>query len=351
MDKSISGKVFLVHVDIGLISPTRLAGEDRIKDILGVHEIPKTMRALLAQEVIDRKLLNPLEAIKGRVRSLLLKHGTRTPLLGWVVDPDHVDALYNGIREEARNFDEAKAALLASYEPSCRLHLSSLRKRIVEENIAGINIESFLSVVRNAQPSKRYLEERLNFAFLKPRAIDLNDEEYRAITLSVFDQALVDISAKARACLRLIRPNKRVEGLKEICGKLKGLSYLDPRLQRVSDDIRATLIRMPDGVKDVDWPTPEQVVMEGLLSLLKNPAQIRERIDRMGDEAMFSDIWDTSETVVNLDKVQTEASPVQVPLAGVSQEATAMQCGTPTLTGTGKEAQEPFSVAAGFSTW
>jgi len=346
-----SGKVYLVHVDIGLVSPTRLAGEDRIKEILGVQEMPKTMRALLAQEVIDRKLINPLEAIKGRVRNLLLKHGTRTSLLGWIVDPDQVDVVFAGIQKESHRFETEKALLLSRYEASCQAHLSALRKRLEQENVPGIDTEAFLAVIQNAQPTKRYIEARLNFAYLKPRAVELYDDEYRAIVLSVFDQSLVDIAAKARACLRLRKPNNRVEGLKEICGKLNGLSYLDARLRRVSEDIRATLVRMPTGIKDVDWPTPDQVVLDGVLSLLKSPALIHDRIDVMGNEVMFEDLWiqstvldlESNDDAETLDLVGPSRDEAMIPV--VANEFSEQPLVPPT------DESASLATAVGFSTW
>ncbi|WP_419600600.1 hypothetical protein [Thiolapillus sp.] len=85
--------VYAFNYKISLVSTMRLAGENNIKAILGVKQVPKSMRALLAQDVIPREIINPLEKYKKRARDYMIRHATHDELLGWVIDPARRDEI------------------------------------------------------------------------------------------------------------------------------------------------------------------------------------------------------------------------------------------------------------------
>ena len=291
---SESKKLYVLNVVVSLISPVRLAGEDRIKDILGIDKIPATMRALLAQEVIDRKILNPLAAIKKRVRETLLKYGTREPLLGWVVDPDRVSDLTTDLQRHQADFEQAKQDLMACYAQSCAQHIEALRQACLEEGMA--QIEVFLDVIRGSQPTEGYLRSQLQYRYLEPRAIELHEQEFEIVQEGLFGQAIADIARRAEEAQKALRASTRVKALDEIEAKLRGLAYLDGRFGAIARQVDRLVGELPVNLPNNEWDTRSEWALTGALEQLADRQRLIRRIEQ--EEVLFDMQVDTVDPVL-----------------------------------------------------
>ena len=287
---SEGNKIYVTNVTISMISPTRLAGEGRMKELLGIDKIPATMRPLLAQEVIDRKILNPIGTLKKSVRTALLLHGSREPLLGWVIDPDRVGELSEILEAKEQQFPRLKSQLLSGYAVSCEQHLAKLRKKCAKSGLSDDKTKALLEVVRSSQPTRDYLDQQITFRWLRPRPVELIDEEFRMVTNSLFDVAIRDIEQRARETVSATRHSTRIKALEEIRQKLTGLAYLDARYRRIADEIGQLLAGLPVASPDKEWTATAMFALSGAIQLLADGQRL---VERVRDDKTLFDVPDT----------------------------------------------------------
>ena len=283
--------IYILNVSVSLISPVRLAGEDQMKEILGVENIPSTTRALLAQEVIDRKVLNPLAAIKKQVRDLLLRYGSRDPLLGWAVSPERMDNLMEEIKKKEKDFHAAKTAMLDTYQNSCLQHVAKLHEACQKEGMDPEHIAAFLQVVQGAQPDSSYLDRQIQFRYLEPRAIDLREGEVEVVVEGLFGQALKDVASRSKEALRALRNTTKVNALLEILRKLRGLAYLDGRFAYISGQIEALLEAIlnasPPNESNKEFDIRSKWALTGALELLSDEQRVLHRLALEQKQSLF----------------------------------------------------------------
>jgi len=268
-------EVMVTNVQVSLITSTRLAGEEQIRQLLGLDRIPQTMKPLLRQEVIDRKIINPLAAVKKQVRDLLLAHGTREPMLGWVVDPDRIKPLMQQLREKETEYERRKESLLKNYPDNCRIHLQKLREACQEEGLNEEQTELLIRVVAKEQPSLGYLEQQLVFRYLKPRKIGLEPEEYEDVCNTVFEQAVSEIVARCKEAKRTVRNRPKHHALHEVMVKIQGLTYLDARFQHLLHKMEELAEGLPSmGTKEKDWGTQEEFAIQGAINMMADREQL-----------------------------------------------------------------------------
>ena len=331
--------IYVTNVVVSLFSPNRLAGEEQMRELLGLDKIPATMKPLLRQEVIDRKVLNPLAAIKKQVRDALLRYGSREPLLGWVVDPERIDALMTEIRHQEQKYRDAKDALLRKYPEKAAQHLEGLRKACIDEGLSEQKANLLIEVIRDHQPSIEYLKSQIDFRYLEPRVIDLSTKEREMICDSLYEQAIADVAARCKEAARAVRMRPKVRGIEEVLGKIDGLVYLDARFQGLADKIRQMVAGLPkESTPEKDWTPTDQFAVNGALAILSDRAKLRAYLQNgSGDAADFqvvatsmgiptqpttADLLQEAETEESNDETVTESSEDQpdIPKDPMSQD-------------------------------
>ncbi len=279
-DKTPEG-VYVFNYRISLISTMRLAGEENIKAILGVKQIPKAMRALLAQNVIPREVINPLEKYKKRVRDYLIKHATHDELLGWIIDPARREEIMAKVQEIQVDFFNAKNRLLAEYDTRREDHLDTLRESC--RDIENIDCEAFIGAVRKAQPDPAYLDQQIQFVMLKPRFITLDPEEASQVSQGVYQTALKEIGKRAVQAADFKEVPAKIRALDEIEQKLTGLSYIDNRMQVIADGLLATGKTLPgyvSGKKDAPENISLSLALTGIFSIIADTQRITEAAEK-----------------------------------------------------------------------
>lgn len=273
--------VYVFNYRISLFSTMRLAGEENIKRILGVKQIPKSMRALLAQNVIPREVINPLEKHKKRVRDYLVRQATHDGLLGWIIDPNRKDEIMSKIEEIQLDFFDAKNRLLAEYDTRREAHLDTLRESCAD--IKNIDCEAFIGAVREAQPTLDYLDEQIQFVLLKPRLITLDPEEIKTVSEGIYQQALREIGKRAVQAADFKEIPAKIRALDEIEKKLSGLSYIDNRMQVIADGLLATGKILPgyvSGKADAPENISLSLALTGIFSIIADTKRITEAAEK-----------------------------------------------------------------------
>ena len=269
--------VYIFNPVVSLVSTTRLAGAGRMEEILGIDRIPKAMQPLLRQQVIDPKGMNPLEAIKKRVRELLLQYGTRDPILGWIISMDDRSVLMEKIQQAEQEFEPAKTKFLADYSNTCQAHLNTLRQTCIDEGI--INYEAFINAVHSAQPSIKYLEKQIQFRYLAPRAIELTGEEVQVVREGVYAQSLHDIAQKAKESQGFTRMTSRRRTAEDIERKLRGLAYFEPRLGQIANELAQLLQEIPKGIPNANYQPMHILALEGAMAALSDEESIAAKAE------------------------------------------------------------------------
>ncbi len=268
--------VYVFNPQINLVSATRLAGESDIKAILGLAHIPAAMKPLLRQPVIPSEALNPLVRFKKRLRDYLLRHATRDAFFGWIIDPSMKEAIVAEIEQLREQFYEEKETLLAKYDGHCVRHLDVLAEACRKEGVA--NCERFVAAIRAAQPTEAYLRARLQFSYLRPRLIELDPGEIEIVREGVYGQAMHEVAQRARDGALCQQPRARRRALAEVCTKLAGLAYIDPRLRLVSEGIAEVLADIPESQVNAEYTPVQRLAIDSALATLSNPATLQARV-------------------------------------------------------------------------
>lgn len=264
-------KIHVFNVSISLISSARLAGENDIKRILGIDHIPAAMKPLLRQAVLPQEALNPLAKQRGRARTLLLQHASRSDLFGWVIDPGEQSTLIRGLEKLREEFYAEKQLLLDSYEKIAEEHLKTLREECEAE--AFEHTDAFLEVVRQAQPAKQYLDDQLKFEFLRPKHIELLPSEEGIVREGVLGNALHEVAQRAAQAMEAQTPKAKLSAIDEIVRKVNGLSYIAPPLRRIANEIEQILTGMPRGIRNKDYGPLHTLALSQILLTLSDEVE------------------------------------------------------------------------------
>lgn len=277
-------KLYVFSLKVTLISNTRLAGEGRIKEILGVQDLPKEVRPLLRQAVIPSDALDPLLRQKTRATSLLIKNASRNPFGGWNIIPERTREVLQGMEVIREEFYRAKAELLANLDAILAAHLDGLRKAC--EASGYRHVDAFVEAVRDAQPKRDYLDSQIGFEYLKPKLIEYDAEEAPVMREGVYGQALHEIAVRAIEAGRAKSIRSRLRAVDEIVSKLNGLGYIEGRLRVVATHLDQALGSVPRDLREKDYTAVQNMALTHVLGVLGDDASLADAVDR--DEALFS---------------------------------------------------------------
>lgn len=276
-------KLSVFNFSISSISAVRMVGGDALKGALGItSELPASLHPLLRQPVISTEELSPFEKLRKRVQEFLRRHGAYHELMGWVTDNSGAarGTIVSFMEETGQEFAAEKAALLARYEARCAEHLAKIRKECEESGFQHCDL--LLELIADAQPSLEYLEKGIQFRFLKPRIVEIHEDEEAEVLTGLYGQALTEIQSRAKRAVSAPRCATQIRAATEIVEKCQALSYLDPRYLKVAQEIESVLGEIPEREKDQDYHTGERMALLGMLSLLADADALDARI-KAGD--------------------------------------------------------------------
>lgn len=270
-------KVYVFNYALSSFSPVRLAGEGKLKGVLGVTNLPETLHPLLRQPVIAADAANPFEACRSRMERHLRLAGAKSDLLGWVIGPDKADEVVVVAESVDMDFYDKKGWLIRNYPAMREAHLEKVREECREAGFA--RGDDIVDMIRRAQPTVEYLEKQIQFNWLKPRLVDIDPDEAPVVLAGLYGRVLYDIETRVkRVTAEKNRMSTMISAAAEIVEKCEALAYIDKRYTSVAADIKAVLADIPNREKDSEYPPHERVAMMGLMMALANANQIDERI-------------------------------------------------------------------------
>lgn len=276
-------KLSVFNFAISSISATRTVGGVALQGALGITaDLPASLHPLLRQPVISSEDLAPFERLRKRAQEFLRRNGAFHELIGWVCDNSAASRgqIVDFMEDTSKEFYAEKTALLSSYEARCFDHLEEIRKECEEAGFQHCDL--LLELIQNAQPPLEYLEKSIQFRFLKPRIVEIHQDEEAEVLTGLYGQALAEIQARAKKAVTAPRCATLIKAASEIGEKCLSLAYLDPRYQRVAKEIATVLDEIPDREKDSDFHTGERLALMGMLSILSDADALDEKIKSGG---------------------------------------------------------------------
>ena len=271
-------KVSAFNFAVSSISSVRMVGGKQLKGVLGIENLPKSLHPLLRQPVISTQDLAPFEKLRKRAQEFLRGLGAWHELLGWITADSSIDreAIVAFMEETSREFYDEKAALLARYGQRCVEHLEKIRKECEESQFQHCDL--LIDLIRQAQPTTKYLEDHIQFTYLRPRIVEIHEDEEEKVLSGLYGQALNEIQARARRAVDAPRIKTQRKAAGEIAEKCDSLGYLDPRYRLVASEIDGILSGIPENRKDAEYSTVERLSLTGMLSILSDASALDERI-------------------------------------------------------------------------
>lgn len=271
-------KIYVFSEKISMVSPTRLAGEGRIQEIMG--KLPKVLHPLLRQQVIPAGAINPFMKLRTRARKLLRRHASRDPFFGWVINPGKLDEIVQGMDEIRAEFYREKDRFLSELPTILESALEEIRTECEKEGFP--HCDELVEAVRAAQPSKRYLESQIQFDFLKPRLIEIEPEEEKKVRDGIYWSALHEIAGRASEVKATKSPSSRLAAVDEIAEKLEGLEYVEPRAGRIAAALSECTRQLPRKAKDADWGTTDLLALDAIVLRLTDESALADGIENGG---------------------------------------------------------------------
>lgn len=269
-------KIYVFNERISLFSSTRLAGEGRIKEILGVSQLPKVLHPLLRQPVISQKEINPFLKLRTRARKFLRKNAARDPFFGWVINPARKDEIISGMNIIRDEFYVQKQRLIENLQDILDAILDEVRESCAKEGFA--NCDALVEAIRDAQPSEAYLKGQIAFEFLEPRLIDLDPSEEQKVREGVYSSALHEIAVRAEESANVKSAKSKIQTLNEILGKIDGLAYVETRLGRIAEGLRECLAQIPRGIPDKEYRTVDILALDGIISRIVDETALADAV-------------------------------------------------------------------------
>ena len=275
-------KVSAFNFAVSSISSVRMVGGKQLQGVLGIENLPKSLHPLLRQPVISTQDLAPFEKLRKRAQEFLRGVGAWHELLGWITADTSIDreAIVAFMEETSREFYEEKVALLARYGQRCAEHLEKIRKECEESQFQHCDL--LIDLIRQAQPTTKYLEDHIQFTFLRPRIVEIHEDEEEKVLSGLYGQALNEIQARARRAVDAPRIKTQRKAAGEIAEKCESLGYLDPRYRLVKSEIDGVLSGIPADRKDAEYSAVERLSLTGMLSILSDASALDDRIKSGG---------------------------------------------------------------------
>lgn len=238
-------------------------------DLGGAELPPEDLASLGSKKICDPEDLKVFGTLKARAVNLLDRIGIRF-LSGWAIPEPRLDEVTEGLAAIRDEFDKEKDAFLSRYD-------SSIQDWIAKHPQWG-------GIIASSVVSENYVRSKMSFRWQvfkvsvpaegKPVLDSLQDE------VSNFGNTLFGEVAKAATetwhrCYagKTEITRKALSPLKTIHDKLVGLAFVEPRVQPVAELLDTAFASIPKrgAIKDGTL-----VMLQGLVSLLRNPAALLE---------------------------------------------------------------------------
>lgn len=320
-------KLHAFNIKITLITPVRLAGEDRIREIIGIEDLPNNVHPLLRQEVMPSKALQPLTRIRSRAWREIERHAVRNPFGGWQLSASGSEVLMAKLADLREEFYAEKAALLADLPNILDGHLREIDKACKEAGYT--NTQPLLEALQAAQPTSAHIKARVGFEYLQPRWIEYSEEEAAVLREGIYMQAIHEIAMRAKEAARGQASRSRIRAISEIAGKLDGLSYIEQKMLRLANELRSAIKPIPADIREVEYTLIQKMALAQMLSRLADEDNLADALEKGAPifefesmeaapaEAATNDDAATNEVTQNDDESSSQGALLQPTGTGV----------------------------------
>jgi len=261
-------------------------------DLGGADLPPEDLASLGSKRICNPEDLKSFSTLKARAVTLLEKHGIRF-LSGFAVPEDKLDDINVELEAIQLEFDRSKEDFLQRYDQS------------VQEWIS--RHPQWSGIIANSTVSESHVRSKLGFRWQMFRVITPKHGAPDSMPGSLCEDvgnlgaALFDETAKAAAdtwknCYmgKTEITRKALSPLKSIYEKLMGLTFVEPRVAPVAELIATSFTYVP---KRGPINGGVLLILQGLVSLLRNPAELLEHAQKMLEGKAQS--WNLLEGLIN----------------------------------------------------
>lgn len=269
-DINVLDQLFVVNLDVHIWSASRkLLPED-----LGNAELPPDELASLgSKKICNPEEVNIFKTLKARAESLLKQNGIKF-LTGWAIPQDKLDAIDNDLASIRNDFNNAKNDFLKRYEQS------------VQEWIASH--PGWSGIITNSVVSEDYVRSRLEFRWQVFRVVmpDVSEEkgnlseDVKNLGNTLYDEIAKSATETWKNCYegKTEVTRKALSPLKSMYEKLMGLTFVEPCVSPIASLISTAFDSIP---KRGPITGGTLLMLQGLVSLLRNPKEIVEHGQKM----------------------------------------------------------------------
>lgn len=244
---------------------------------------PEQLASLGSKRICDPKDLRVFGTLKSRAVAMLDRIGVRF-LGGWAIPEDRLDEVKEGLDAIREEFLKAKEAFLISYD------------EIIHEWIG--NNPGWESLIAGSLVSVDYVRHRLGFNWQMFSVAQTKqahgtglEEEVNSLSGTLFDEiarTAKDAWNKSYAGKNEVS-RKALSPIRTIHSKLSGLVFVEPRVAPIVELIE-TALKMVKGRGPVLGAN--LLLVQGLLSLLQNPALLVEHGQMILEGQRSADVLD-----------------------------------------------------------
>lgn len=300
-DIAVLDQLLVVNLDTHIWSASRkLLPED-----LGNMELPPDELASLgSKKICNPEEMNIFKTLKTRAESLLKQNGIRF-LNGWAIPQNRLDEIDNSLAVIRNDFNTAKNEFLQRYEQAVREWIDSH--------------PAWSGIIANSVVSEDYVRSRLEFRWQIFRVLspNINDEAQDNLVDDVknLGNALYEEIARSAAetwknCYegKAEVTRKALSPLKSMYDKLMGLTFVEPRVSSIASLIKTALDNIP---KRGPITGSTLLMLQGLVSLLRNPQEIIEHGQKILEGQTAGDVLSSISVIPTLPETPAHTSDVE----------------------------------------
>lgn len=262
----------------------------RAEDFQGIELPPEELVSLGSKRLHDKEAFKPVNAVRSKAATYL--SSAAVSLYGgkiWIVPEHRLNEVEQALADLANEFEAEKRLFLQSFNDA--------QNQWLEKN------QQWVSILRPYLDTPESVAQKFEFKWRIFRMSSLDSDTELADTLAgdmtnTLLREISHLSAEAYAALKDKdkATTRNLNRLDRLVGKLKGLSFVNPGVSVIEQEIEQILDQREDGVLSGD----DLFSLMRLLVQLKNPKVLREVLDAASSgEGYDFNLDQTAKPVVN----------------------------------------------------
>lgn len=286
-----------VVLDIHLWSGRRkLTPKDLLK-VAPEHLPPQDLASLGSKKICDPGELSEFTRLKRRAERLLLESGYRF-LGGYGIPADKLDAVRDQLQSLQAEFNRYKTGFIARYDAN------------VEQWIT--RHPEWETIIRSAVTPVKRVDEKIHFGFriFRVAAATSEEEEGESLMEGAYHSILSEVAISARETWKVTFKGRStvtqraLSPIRKMRDKLQGLSFVDPRIYPIAENIENVLSGCP---KTGEISGGKLSELQSLVLLLMDPERMVEHGEAMTRRAAAGGTDEAALEAIDAAEEDTEA--------------------------------------------